>query len=502
MISRPNSSQRRPVKSPQPSKALLELQKQGLELAVSPPRPSSTLQVAASHASGRSTPSDRDKPLPLEPFERRKRRSSSLYSTDTTITNIIHMYGGYQELDDIPPIPMLHHPQAYRDTVAPLLVKRLSLNQSPSPQVSSMGDALETESFSPLRPAVFQSQAQPGPPSNKTAPSFVEFSRNLRERRNDLVSPLSATSTDYHRQAAYDQLAPPSPQISAVEQSILVSETPPLPDAMSGTISDTISDLDQPDLLPTPPGLDAPSPLSPPFDEPGNYPRSSYSPSSGMPECGKVPRTSGQPWSDPWLEDEFVTHSPEAEISKLEPRKSFKFRKSSTEREQERVMSYAEAKYPGMKGEGSSGKSKSNSARSSLQQGVGQLLRSLSLSSRVGSRRRRGRQSPSREKQLAIPATPYQVYGAEIWSNKMKKKQKEGQRVHSWGKSADLITAYQSGQSQFVGVIEGARRKLIGKSSQKRRRQLKQSIILVGPTQTNNVLESMELPADGESSWI
>lgn len=84
----------------------------------------------------------------------------------------------------------------------------------------------------------------------------------------------------------------------------------------------------------------------------------------------------------------------------------------------------------------------------------------------------------------------------------MKKKQKEGQRVHSWGKSADLITAYQSGQSQFVGVIEGARRKLIGKSSQKRRRQLKQSIILVGPTQTNNVLESMELPADGESSWI
>ncbi|KAK5052683.1 hypothetical protein LTR84_002549 [Exophiala bonariae] len=460
MSSRPTSSRRLLVSSPPPSKALLSLQNQGLEL---PASPSSLSLLSAQHASARSTPSDMDKPLPLEPFDR-QRRSSSVYSTDTTITNIIRMYGGYRDVDelpDLPSMPLIHQPQAYRDTVAPLLVKRLSLNRSPSPRPPT-----------PPRPRPKASISSFSLRSNakKTAPSFIEFSRNLEDRRNELVSPFTP-NTDHHRQAAYDQLFPPSTQNSSPELPISVSHTPPLPDAMSVTVSS----IAESDLLPSPPNLRSTSPPSPIFDTPGQF--------SALPGRDDSPLSSSsrqryrsRHWSENWLEDELGVVSPVSGSSPVKDGKN-----SADYGRVCSASSSGSADHPDVNPE-SFGKKKSlrSSGRSSLQQGVNGLLRSLSISSR----RTRDRTSEPRQRQLAIQPTPYQRYGDQIWKNKKAKKMTQHDEVgHNRGKSMDLVTAYQSGQSQFVSVLEGAKRKLRRKSSHKRRGKLKQSIILVGPNQ-------------------
>ncbi|KAJ9609831.1 hypothetical protein H2200_006160 [Cladophialophora chaetospira] len=506
MNSRPGSSLRARLTSPPPSRALLELQKQGLELSISPP--SNTLQVTPHPESGRSSASDLDKPLPLEPFQGRRRPSSeysvdrgSVYSTDTTITNILRMYGEYRDLDDIMDIPVLHQPQAYRDTVAPLLIRRLSLSQNSSQH--ALKDA-PREAIS--NPSLRSSAALYQIPSNKTAPSFTEFSRQLQERRDQLVSPLSVSS---HRQAAYDQLAPPSPQVSSVELSISVSQTPPLPDAMSVTISD----LDESDLLPPPLGMSSSSLPSPPYDDwerpaefnPAHHAGPGQSPSQHNHQKGS--------WPENWLEDGFTSQSPESSPTNGRVRESFQPSGPIPQEERERVISYAEAKYPGMKRNSSEKKkSRNSSARSSMQQGVGNLLRSLSRKRATGNRDWPDNDAkPQRERQLAIPATPYQVYGAEVFSGKLHKKQqkeaekqaqqeREAQRARRQrGKSISLASAYQNGQN---GLVAGLR-KLTGKGSQKRQRKLKNSIIVVGPTQpTSTVDDTRRFTIEDERSWI
>ena len=509
MSSRPGSSLRARLISPPPSKALLALQKQGLELAVSPPP--DYLQVAPRPSSGRSTPSDLDKPLPLEPFDDRRRPSSeysvdrgSVYSTDTTITNILRMYGEYRDLDDIPPIPMLHQPQAYRDTVAPLLITRLSLSPSRSPQPVLKDAPREAVSSSSLRSSIVQHNI----PSNKTAPSFAEFSRQLQQRRDQLVSPLSDLSAaDSHRQAAYDQLASPSPQVSSVGHSISVSQTPPLPDAMSVTISD----LDESDLLPPPLGMSSSSLPSPPYDD-WEKP-AEFNPARHDDQYQSQPGHHGhtKSWSHNWLDDGFVNQSPDSSPTDRRVRDSFRPRSPIPLEERERVISYAEAKYPGMKRNSSEKKARTSSARSSVQQGVGNLLRSLSRKSATGNKdwAAADNKAPT-ERQLAIPATPYQVYGAEVFTGKLQKKQQkaaereaqqaqqEAQRARRQrGKSISLTSVYHNGQN---GLVAGLR-KLTGKGSQKRQKQLKNSIMLVVPTGVPGVVER-QFAVGREETWI
>lgn len=469
MNSRPGSSQRVPVSSPPPSKALLTLQNQGLEL---PASPSPCSLLSSKHASARSTPSDLDKPLPLSPFER-QRRSSSVYSTDTTITNIIRMYGGYRslgELPDLSPVPKIHQPQAYRDTVAPLLVKRLSLSRSPSP-------CPPTPPRPRTRPSVSSISLRSS--VKKNAPSFVEFSRNLQDRRKELVSPMSSAS-DHNHQAAYDQLFSPSAQVSSVELSIAVAQTPPLPDAMSVTISDVAES----ELLPSPPGLRNTSPPSPIFDTPGQFSALRGRSETPFSSSGSRQGYRSRHWSENWLEDDLRVDSPVSDSPHLEARED------SLEKEQARIMSAKAPIPPGIDpGPFEQKRSQRNSKRSSLQKGVNGLLRSLSISGRRDSGRGQDRWSGPWERQLAIQATPYQMYGDQIWSTKKtKKKSRDDKASHKRAKSMDLVTAYQSGQSQFVHVLEGAKQRLTRRTSQRRRRKLKQSITVVGPTQTASTI--------------
>ncbi|EXJ58004.1 hypothetical protein A1O7_05427 [Cladophialophora yegresii CBS 114405] len=512
MSSHPSSTLRMHLTSPPPSQALLELQKQGLELAISPPPHS--LQVAPHHASGRSTPSDLDKPLPLEPFEEKKRRSSSVYSvdrgsvysTDTTITNILRLYGEYRELDDIPPMPLLHQPQAYRDTVAPLLIRRLSLTQSPPPRPIVEDAPREAPSAASLRSAAAQSDAIP---RNKDAPTFTEFSRQLLERRDQLVLPQSVSSADMHRQAAYDQLAPPSPQVSSIEMSISMSHTPPLPDAVSVSISDASNS----DLLPPPLAMSSSSLPSPPFDDwekPAEFNPARHQDHEQSPLHNHGHNRS---WSQNWLEDGFVTQSPRSSPVESWPRQSFRPSSPLPRRDLEPGTTGAEAPSPSSKRESRDQNSvPKDLARSSIQQGVGVLLRSLSHKSAAESQEwPEDTSNPPRERQLAIPATPYQVYGAEIFSGKLQKKQQreaeyqarqaqEAQRARRQrGKSMSLASAYHKGQNGLVASL----RKLTTKSSQKRQRKLKDSIILLGTAETRSSINALQhATTEREDSWI
>ncbi|KAI1627892.1 hypothetical protein EDD37DRAFT_281015 [Exophiala viscosa] len=493
MTTRP-STQRWLSTPPPPSRALLNLQKQGLELSAS--QSQTSLYSTSSHVSGKSGASDRDKPLPLEPSEKKKRRSSSVYSTDTTITNIIRMYNDYKELVESPGLPtanQIHHPHDYRDTIAPLLIKRLSISKSPVPQIPAFPDPSDSTSNLSVRSAPVQAvTAQSG---NITAPSFMEFSRSLQQRKNELASPSSVASTD-PRQVAYDQLAPPSPQVSSVEMSLSISRTPPLLDAMTASISD----VEESDLLPPPLGMSSSGPPSPVSDEWEEESEAQSPRSKGTTNDQSDVGTSGKQYSGEWLEDG-IFQSPVSGSNKPWEKTSFRLRKSAAEKEQERILSYAAAKYPAMNGNAASRKrSRNSSARSSSQQGVSSLLRSVS---RTKEKADPVQEESFPERPLAKPATPYQVYGPEIWSEKTKKKQQRQQQQfqhgHNRSKSRELVNAYQNGQSQFVGVIE----KLTRRTSQKRRRKLKQSIVLVGPEVKKGKNDASKRPDEEDgASWI
>ncbi|KAK5283776.1 hypothetical protein LTR40_001268 [Exophiala xenobiotica] len=388
------------------------------------------------------------------------------------------MYNGYQELIDGPAVPTIHAPQAYRDTIAPLLIQRLSISKAPSPQPPTTPvSQYSTSNLSVQHTPLPMSNA---PLGNKTAPTFVDsrvlfksdemsWSRHyLHPQRNNTAKQLTiiyrlrlrkSHLSSYHslfrrhRQYRMPYSGPPSPVSDDWEMQS---------DIQSASPGDAAEDR-------------------------------SHDPAGA------------------WLDEDFV-RSPVSGSNKPWERTSFRLGRSPTEKEKERIMSYATTKWPAMSGDTPDRKkSQRSSARSSLQQGVSSLLRSISLSKREMDKEGHQEVEVPREKHLAKPATPYQVYGADIWSKKTKKKQQQQQqqqqdmqRSHKRGKSSvDLVHAYQNGQTQFVGVIEGAKRKLTRRTSQKRRRKLKQSIVFVGPTQTTSTMHSMDpFTGDDEASWI
>lgn len=480
--------------TPPPSKALLELQRRGLELGT--PSPTFSLRIPGSGTSAQSSSSDLDKPLPLEPSEL-GRRSSSVYSTDTTITNIIHMYGGFRDLDidlddrlEAAPLPRLHHPQAYRDTVAPLLARRLSLSRTPSPyspwadrhQPKASASSLSLRSLAPPR----------------VAPTLAEFSHRLQGRKNELASPAAGLLSDIHRQVALDQLSAPSAQVSSVELSIRVAQTPPLPDAMWGSVSDVTDD----DLLPSPPDLRSSSPPSPVFSSSSQYDLlQPQRPTEGSPSELMEQRYKERHWSENWLVDEQVIDHLGQDVSRSGSRERGYSRQGSTEQAKERALSYATSYNSGLeRGKWESGKS----ARQSLQEGVSDLLRSVSKSSRAwnGAGSVVAEEDMPREHQLGTPANAYQVPGEEMWSKK-KKKPREERADPKRGKSLDLATAYHNGQSQLVDAMHRFTRR----ATMKRKKKLKQSIVMVGPMATMAPRSSrggvaQQMHDDGKVEWI
>jgi len=510
MLSPPRSP-RRPV-SPAPSEALLTMQARGLEL-FEPPS-SSSQHLAAYDSSIRSTPSDLDKPLPLEPFERQKRRTSSTYSCDTTITNILELYSRREDSPP-PPMPMLHQPQAYRDTVATLL---LSFNSSPVSPPSSKSPR-EMPSIPSLR-------LTPEPPhplfavDNRSAPSFLEFSRKLQDRRNELVSPMSQDS-DFHRQMAYDKLAPPSPQLTPdLRQQVAFHEPHHLPGPMSGTITDVVDA----DMIPEPLDLNRTSRV---VLEPQEAARKAQNERFEQ----MLDHTARRFSHDSRSTDSFVAYDNPADAVKALIRE--KLRKKKATKEKPKIMSFAEQKYPGVGSPDTPGRKYSwkSDRRSSIQQGVSHLFRALSISSPTSSPTQAALAAPGqRQKQLAIQASPYQKYGMAAYSPEMKRKRKEERarqrqkqlsrkgtvrgtirrppyesiresvvpessvaprtsRNSVISRPESVVNAIHNGQTQWMGAFRGMR------PAERRRKRLKESIKLVGPAKFGD-------HAEDEQTWL
>ena len=252
------------ARAPEPSAALVALQERGLELpvnrmaSVSPQsEPAYNCSLRVSPLSILSTPSNVDKPLPLEPGDSWRRRPSSTGSAD--IRNILNLYSnqsehslksGYEEMipypddsgdDDPPPPHNVHQPKAYRDTIAPLLehqfsTDRLVVPPMPSPMSiaslprlhnptthDSVPSLQLTLDLSPDLAPTASKQAglsqtsiqitpemtPPLPPFDSSQPpSFQQYSASLRERKIALAVPDVREADSW-----YDQpLSPVSPE--------------------------------------------------------------------------------------------------------------------------------------------------------------------------------------------------------------------------------------------------------------------------------------------------
>ncbi len=396
---------------------------------------------------------------------------------------MIDMYGGLKE-EIIEDAPHYYNVQAYRDTIAPLMARRMSLTHSTwVPPVVPY--KLRTSVSSPIM-RVAELSPDILTADSKNAPSFTEFSRNLKEKRNDMVSSFSTESHHKHRQEALERLAPPSPQDSLEALSVAYEQTRlSLPGPMSGTITDIVATEYIPEML-----------------DPKRKNRALLSPQEA------VRITQGAQLENPPP----VFQQPDTNQSWSRVMDKLNKRRSQEEREKKRVLSYASAKYPGMRA-AALRKASDRSSGSSITKRATNIM---SVISGAGSKSDKNGSNPSsatmprRQKQLAVKTTPYQEFGPDVWlplGKQEKKKKREDRKItrerqeeqkrhrrdRSSGNSkafrgSDLNSACHSGQNQIFGVMQ----RLSRSASEKRREKLKKNIVLVGPTDMTNEKHSFE----------
>jgi hypothetical protein len=556
----PPRSPRRPPISPRPSSSLLKLQKIGLELG--PSRSDLSLHAPSYNSSFRTTPSDLDKPLPLEPPEI-ERRASSVYSVETTISNILDLYGGMHVDEHSRRESQVSNPHlsnAYRDTVAPLQARRYSGAESPpplplffkgvsdddsprpifdvpnnnfvlsppimpppmpSPRIyQDLSPSMSTDppevpplpaSFNASSPSMYPESSPVSPADSKRdAPTFTEFTRNLPQKRQEVISPMSsAGSEDYHRQMAMDSLAPPSPQDSPdVHPISLEGSGMYLPGPMSGTITQVVAQ----DMVPPPLDLTSAS-------------RSSASRESSQKPPRRLPRNSYEAFLEESARKnssipsslDIYNFSPIYNNSPIPPPAADRIEEippqQYIEEEKHRIVSFASEKYVGIQPPSRASHKTQPSKSSSISQRAGSIIRALSTrKGSAGSGRARktsdattptaaehaeaheGPPPPAGgRKKLAIQPTSYQLYGEAAWErNKDSDKGKKKRSSKRSSKSSNRSSG--DGEDYRMGLWEGAKHKLTRTASEKRREKLKNSIKLVGPTNITKEKHAREDP--------
>jgi hypothetical protein len=539
----PPKSPRRPPVSPPPSSSLLKLQQLGLELG--PSRSSLSLHAPSYNSSIRTTPSDLDKPLPLEPPEI-DRRASSVYSVSTTISNIISLYNGHDAEEAALSSPQ--RAQAYRDTLAPLMAARYSGGESPPPLPLVIRKSSGAESPPPLAdhlavdssiyprtrspsilpsPSIYQDVTPPmspnitevpalpfapegtttfppdmpqqaavspdvrpqrsppiSPAESKNAPSFSEFTRNLSQKRGDLVSPLSSEDTEsYHRHLALAALAPPTPRESPNMHPVAFDTSDShLTGPMSGTISHVIAN----DMIPPPLDLSRASrSVSPPGA--AQHAQSDGDENSFEEFLQVQARKNSSIVSST---DKFVHYQPSIVPG---PDQEMLTSQQFTEDEKHRIMSYASEKYPGMNITPQQKPKRSSTISSMSTRATGVIMRAMSVRKSVVSSATTNTAETARtsdwtppRKNLAIQPTCYQLYGEASWEKDDKKKRRRDKRSSRESNKTD--------DGEKMGFFEVAKHKLTRTASEKRREKLKNKIKLVGPTEITKGVHAREDP--------
>jgi hypothetical protein len=426
-----------------------------------PPRTSS------SNRSPFSIASNKDKPLPEPP-----RVCFSVYSADSDYSRIVDTYSNHS-YEEEPAIPLIIQPIAYKDTISALLRRRLDELPSPKsiPSAMSVG-TIDSQTWphpghvTPESPAMSAISA-PSAADSRNAPSFREFSRNLQNKR------INAMERPVH----------PSPalQISPNFRTASYHSARWSPD-----ISPTTSEPVDRTLLPSPLTIG----------------RNRDTMFEGRPKTGGMfvePEEERSLSRFSSSDDSYVIHSGVRESVRAYMRHKLQKKRDNGKKEREKVMSPASAKYPAMStAKEHDRKLSSASRKTSIQQGISSVydkISKLSFSGSSGHSKTEREQPGGRKKQLAIPTSDYQRYGAAVWeAPKREKKPKRssapartkqsGQAKTQASISAsprEVVGAFKSGRRQIIHALDDQKHKLKRSDSEKRREALRQSIKLVGP---------------------
>jgi hypothetical protein len=422
---------------------------------------------------------DKDKPLPERP-----RRSSSVYTADTKYTRTTDNYSS-QNQDDEPPQPLLIQPIAYQETISALLRRRLEDPPSPKAVPAAMSiDTLASPNSQYSQQASADSSAvsaisAPSAADCRSAPSFKEFSRNLQKKRINVVKAVSPLSPPWKA----------SPDFQAVSYE----STRRIP-----SISPRTSDLDDQTLVPAPLSVSRGRSI---LIESGSRPNAN---NLGLPV---EEERSQSRFSSSSSEDSYVIYTGIRDAVRAYVRHKMQKRRESPKKERERVMSIASAKYPGMlTAKDYDSRLPSVSRKDSIKQGFSSAydkISKLSISGSSGQSKEESReekkQPRGRQKQLAIPTSGYQKYGAAVWQ--APKRQKKPKRSSAPTKTltkkkmggsagrhpsmsthpAEVVGAFKNGRRQIIHALDDTKHKMKRSDSEKRREVLKESIRLVGP---------------------
>ena len=578
---RVGSPQRSPRRRPpaSPSRSLF-----GLERAVPPKASLEQLSYRSWDSTPDGSSTDVNKPLPHSPT---RSRASSVYSGGSGYTKIIESYGSDE---DVPPMPVILQPKAERDTVAGLLQHRDGFpwyEDIPKVQDRSLraSQSIPTLQYAPFRDERWNASAH----ELSQAPAFSEFRNRMHEpvspispgswmhrsSSHDFLSPPLVSPPlvhpEYHLSLDHERHYLPGPMSASVTE-IVDPRLVPQPLRMSKTASML---YESPKVRPLPSSeslvkhvelldikeaqrraaeakqRDLHARAEELISRKSNMRESSLidlAEAQRRQAYEKLQRTSApyeqqtEPRPRSVSSDSFVIYTGIREGVKAMIKQKLKQKKESREiekaakvqeKERKRVMSGGERKRSTTKttprASQDQPRTSGSSGRASLTEGVSSLFRNLSISktqreeeANRGRHMERGR----RPKQLAVPPSPYQKYGAEVWYAKNKKARKNlnlqaksggiqraptkkagtrfvtktdlGQRPALRKKrSDDVKEAYQFGASQLRTVLgvddaktakspkdkDKKSRKLgFGRTmSEIRRERLKRSIAVLGP---------------------
>lgn len=483
----PPRSPKRHAPPPSPSRSLMGMEK------VVPPRTRSSSRSPFSSAADVNKPlpprtrsssrspfssaADTDKPLPERP-----RSSSSVYTGDSGYTRIVDTNSNHSRRDG-PPVPLLIQPVAYQETISALLRRRLE--DPPSPKSVPSGISIATQdSQTPshsyqvsLGSLTVSATSALSAVDSRKAPSFKEFSNNLQNKRLHAVGAVSPPSPSPQT----------SPQLSPEFWAVSYESTRRAPSISPRT-------LDMVDRTLVPPPLSVNKNKS-------SFSEGQPSPNHTQPEIIEERSESRFSSSD----DSYVIYTGIRDSVRAYVRHKMQKKRDSGKKERKMVMLAASAKYPGMlTAKEHDRKFSSGSRKDSIQQGISAVydkISKLSVSGPSGQTKDENTQPRGRQKQLAIPTSPYQKYGAAVWeapkrqkrvkrasdppkSKSTKKNSDEGQiqRPSTSAHPGDVVGAFKNGRSQIIHALDDTKHKLTRSNSERRREALKQSIRFVGRT--------------------
>jgi hypothetical protein len=145
-----------------------------------------------------------------------------------------------------------------------------------------------------------------------------------------------------------------------------------------------------------------------------------------------------------------------------------------------------------------------SSRKSSLQEEAISTIRSRSPTKPPSPSGQAPSSSRVGQKQLAIPLTPYQKYGAAVWRNSQRKKQRHVRAARTPQKSvkpvarirrfptqsrrrnppqgsSEIFNAFQNGTDQILSVLDETKNRVAGTNSEKRQEAMKKAIMLSLP---------------------